>query len=41
MFSIEGIYLQHATKSGFAEATAFDRPTLQLTGATAVYFDSL
>jgi hypothetical protein len=36
-------YLQHdaTTQSGFAEATAFDRPTLQLTVVTAVYFDSL
>ena len=43
MFSIEGVYLQHyaTTQSGFAEAIAFDRPTLQLTGVTAVYFDSL
>jgi hypothetical protein len=41
LHDIEGIYLQHyaTTQSGFAEVTAFDRPTLQLTGVTVVCFD--
>jgi hypothetical protein len=43
LHDIEGIYLQHyaTTQSGLAEATAFDRPTLQLTRVTAVCFDSV
>jgi hypothetical protein len=43
LHDIERIYLRHyaATQSGFTEATAFDRPTLQLTGVTAVCLDSV
>jgi hypothetical protein len=38
LHDMERIYLQHyvTTQSGFTKATAFDRPTLQLTGVTVV-----